>query len=199
MTNKNFFAAFVAAVIALSSFTAVAATPVTKVFTKDQGTIISAAITYVPADDEKKDCAKKCILIQTTKGAKTVVFPLEQIVPSNEQLLRGYFTVGNFGEKYNSAYFTEKDNHGQYPVGKWAPAIAKDFDGGVRYTSRQNLVRRLKAYSTRGMECAKNLALTPANAWNCGYRTSHVEGYYFVVAQGELVIKFNDREVMRLQ
>lgn len=191
MTNKNFFAAFVAAVIALSSFTAVAATPVTKVFTKDQGTIISATVSLVFGNDGKGIDMKRCLLIRTTKGAMAIVFSMEQTVPAKEQIAEAYFAKGYYPDTYNSAYLTKKYNNGAYPVGKWVPAIHN-----MPRLTDERLVADC-VYMT-DMFYGKQIVRSVQNMDLRLYRNV-IRPYELSVTDGVLVISYNGKEVMRLQ
>ena len=191
MTNKKFFVAFVAAVIALSSFTAVAATPITKVFTKDQGTIISATVSLVFGNDGKGIDMKRCLLIRTTKGAMAIVFSMEQTVPAKEQIAEAYFAKGYYPDTYNSAYLTKKYNNGVYPVGKWVPAIHN-----MPRLTDERLVADC-VYMT-DMFYGKQIVRSVQNMDLRFYRNV-IRPYELSVTDGVLVISYNSKEVMRLQ
>ena len=176
MTNKKFFVAFVAAVIALSSFTAVAATPITKVFTKDQGTIISATVSLVFGNDGKGIDMKRCLLIRTTKGAMAIVFSMEQTVPAKEQIAEAYFAKGYYPDTYNSAYLTKKYNNGVFVY---------------------NLLIADCVYMT-DMFYGKQIVRSVQNMDLRFYRNV-IRPYELSVTDGVLVISYNSKEVMRLQ
>lgn len=156
------------------------------------GKILGAAISAVPADDENPgDYAKKCLIIRTENGAVAVPFSMNDTTPELESILAGYFVEGNFGEEYNSGYFTTSANHGSYAVGKWAPAIAQyhsDEYPILYYSDVNTPVRSLSKYI---------LAM-----WNWrGGNFSHVvDGYTFSVSEsGVLTITYNGETVMQLR
>lgn len=192
MTNKNFFAAFVAAVIVLSSlFTATAATPITKVFTKDQGTIISATVSLVFGNDGKGIDMKRCLLIRTTKGAMAIVFAMEQTVPTKEQIAEAYFAKGYYPDNYNSAYLTKKYNNGVYPVGKWVPAMHN-----MPQLTDERLVADCVYMSD--MFYGKEIVRKVKNMDLRFYRNV-IRPYKLSVTDGVLTVSYNNKEVMRLQ
>lgn len=155
------------------------------------GKILGAAISAVPADDENPgDYAKKCLVIRTEKGAVAVPFAMSESTPELESILSGYFVEGNFGEEYNSGYFTTTVNHGSYAVGKWAPAVAeyRSDEYPIIYSDNGTVVRSLSKYI---------LAM-----WNWrGGNFSHiVDGYTFSVSEsGVLTINYNGQVVMQLR
>lgn len=156
------------------------------------GKILGAAISAVPADDENPgDYAKKCLVIRTENGAVAVPFSMDNTTPELESILSGYFVEGNFGEEYNSGYFTTSANHGSYAVGKWAPAIAKYYSDEypiLYYSDVNTPARSLSKYI---------LAM-----WNWrGGNFSHVvDGYTFSVSEsGVLTINYNGQVVMQLR
>lgn len=156
------------------------------------GKILGAAISAVPADDEAVgDYAKKCLVIRMENGAVAVPFSMDNTTPELESILSGYFVEGNFGEEYNSGYFTTSANHGSYAVGKWAPAIAKYYSDEypiLYYSDVNTPARSLSKYI---------LAM-----WNWrGGNFSHVvDGYTFSVSEsGVLTINYNGQVVMQLR
>lgn len=155
------------------------------------GKILGAAISAVPADDENPgDYAKKCLIIRTENGAVAVPFSMNDTTPELESILAGYFVEGNFGEEYNSGYFTTTVNHGSYAVGKWAPAVAeyRSDEYPIIYSNNGTVVRSLSKYI---------LAM-----WNWrGGNFSHVvDGYTFSVSEsGVLTITYNGGVVMQLR
>ena len=163
-----------------------------KIIPDNWGKIIGAGISAVPADDEAVgDYAKKCLVIRTENGAVAVPFAMSESTPELESILAGYFVEGNFGEEYNSGYFTTSANHGSYAVGKWAPAIAQyhsDEYPILYYSDVNTPVRSLSKYI---------LAM-----WNWrGGNFSHVvDGYTFSVSEsGVLTITYNGGVVMQLR
>lgn len=163
-----------------------------KLIPENWGKIIGAGISAVPADDEAVgDYAKKCLVIRTENGAVAVPFAMSESTPELESILAGYFVEGNFGEEYNSGYFTTSANHGSYAVGKWAPAIAQyhsDEYPILYYSDVNTPVRSLSKYI---------LAM-----WNWrGGNFSHVvDGYTFSVSEsGVLTITYNGGVVMQLR
>lgn len=163
-----------------------------RVLPEEWGKILGAGISAVPADDEAVgDYAKKCLVIRTENGAVAVTFAMSESTPELESILAGYFVEGNFGEEYNSGYFTTSANHGSYAVGKWAPAIAQyhsDEYPILYYSDVDTPVRSLSKYI---------LAM-----WNWrGGNFSHVvDGYTFSVSEsGVLTITYNGETVMQLR
>lgn len=163
-----------------------------KLIPENWGKIIGAGISAVPADDEAVgDYAKKCLVIRTENGAVAIPFAMSESTPELESILAGYFVEGNFGEEYNSGYFTTSANHGSYAVGKWAPAIAQyhsDEYPILYYSDVNTPVRSLSKYI---------LAM-----WNWrGGNFSHVvDGYTFSVSEsGVLTITYNGETVMQLR
>lgn len=163
-----------------------------RILPENWGKIIGAGISAVPADDEAVgDYAKKCLVIRTENGAVAVPFAMSESTPELESILAGYFVEGNFGEEYNSGYFTTSANHGSYAVGKWAPAIAQyhsDEYPILYYSDVNTPVRSLSKYI---------LAM-----WNWrGGNFSHVvDGYTFSVSEsGVLTITYNGETVMQLR
>lgn len=163
-----------------------------KLIPENWGKIIGAGISAVPADDEAVgDYAKKCLVIRTENGAVAVPFAMSESTPEVNNILAGYFVEGNFGEEYNSGYFTTSANHGSYAVGKWAPAIAQyhsDEYPILYYSDVNTPVRSLSKYI---------LAM-----WNWrGGNFSHVvDGYTFSVSEsGVLTITYNGETVMQLR
>ena len=163
-----------------------------RILPENWGKIIGAGISAVPADDEAVgDYAKKCLIIRTENGAVAVPFSMNDTTPELESILAGYFVEGNFGEEYNSGYFTTSANHGSYAVGKWAPAIAQyhsDEYPILYYSDVDTPVRSLSKYI---------LAM-----WNWrGGNFSHVvDGYTFSVSEsGVLTINYNGQVVMQLR
>ena len=163
-----------------------------KLIPDEWGKILGAGISAVPADDENPgDYAKKCLVIRTENGAVAVPFAMDNTTPEVNNILAGYFVEGNFGEEYNSGYFTTSANHGSYAVGKWAPAIAKYYSDEypiLYYSDVNTPVRSLSKYI---------LAM-----WNWrGGNFSHVvDGYTFSVSEsGVLTINYNGETVMQLR
>ena len=163
-----------------------------RILPENWGKIIGAGISAVPADDENPgDYAKKCLVIRTENGAVAVPFAMSESTPEVNNILAGYFVEGNFGEEYNSGYFTTSANHGSYAVGKWAPAIAQyhsDEYPILYYSDVNTPVRSLSKYI---------LAM-----WNWrGGNFSHVvDGYTFSVSEsGVLTITYNGETVMQLR
>ena len=163
-----------------------------KLIPENWGKILGAGISAVPADDENPgDYAKKCLVIRTENGAVAVPFSMDATTPEVNNILAGYFVEGNFGEEYNSGYFTTSANHGSYAVGKWAPAIAQyhsDEYPILYYSDVNTPVRSLSKYI---------LAM-----WNWrGGNFSHVvDGYTFSVSEsGVLTITYNGETVMQLR
>ncbi len=163
-----------------------------RILPENWGKILGAGISAVPADDEAVgDYAKKCLVIRTENGAVAVPFAMSESTPELESILSGYFVEGNFGEEYNSGYFTTTVNHGSYAVGKWAPAIAQyhsDEYPILYYSDVDTPVRSLSKYI---------LAM-----WNWrGGNFSHVvDGYTFSVSEsGVLTINYNGQVVMQLR
>lgn len=163
-----------------------------RILPENWGKIIGAGISAVPADDEAVgDYAKKCLVIRTENGAVAVPFSMDATTPEVNNILAGYFVEGNFGEEYNSGYFTTSANHGSYAVGKWAPAIAQYYSDEypiLYYSDVNTPARSLSKYI---------LAM-----WNWrGGNFSHVvDGYTFSVSEsGVLTINYNGQVVMQLR
>ena len=163
-----------------------------RILPEEWGKILGAAISAVPADDENPgDYAKKCLIIRTENGAVAVPFLMNESTPEVNNILAGYFVEGNFGEEYNSGYFTTSANQGSYAVGKWAPAIAKYYSDEypiLYYSDVNTPARSLSKYI---------LAM-----WNWrGGNFSHVvDGYTFSVSEsGVLTITYNGGVVMQLR
>ena len=158
---------------------------------EEWGKIIGAGISAVPADDEAAgDHAKKCLVIRTENGAIAVPFAMSETLPKLESILSGYFVEGNFGEEYNSGYFTTSANCGLYAVGKWAPAVAeyRSDEYPIIYSNNGVVTRSLSKY-----------ILAMWN-WRDGNFTHVVDGYVFSASEnGVLTITYNGEVVMQLR
>lgn len=155
------------------------------------GKILGAGISAVPADDEAAgDYAKKCLVIRTENGAVAVPFSMDATLPEVESVLAGYFVEGNFGEEYNSGYFTTTNNNGTYAVGKWAPAVAeyRSDEYPIIYSNNGVVTRSLSKY-----------ILAMWN-WRDGNFSHVVDGYTFSASEnGVLTISYNGSVVMQLR
>lgn len=155
------------------------------------GKIIGAGISAVPADDEAAgDHAKKCLVIRTENGAVAVPFAMSETLPEVNNILAGYFVEGNFGEDYNSGYFTTSANCGLYAVGKWAPAVAeyRSDEYPIIYSNNGVVTRSLSKY-----------ILAMWN-WRDGNFSHVVDGYTFSASEnGVLTISYNGQIVMQLR
>ena len=158
---------------------------------EEWGKIIGAGISAVPADDEAAgDHAKKCLVIRTENGAIAVPFAMSETLPKLESILSGYFVEGNFGEDYNSGYFTTSANCGLYAVGKWAPAVAeyRSDEYPIIYSNNGVVTRSLSKY-----------ILAMWN-WRDGNFSHVVDGYTFSASEnGVLTISYNGQIVMQLR
>ena len=162
--------------------------PAAQIVTREWGKIIGAGISAVPADDVKGSYAKKCICIRTDKGAFSVVFDIDAIAPSTDAIQSAYFVEGDFGEEYNSGFFTTSKNRGDYIVSEWVPAVAKDESQAL-------------AYYHKGTIKASVLRTTAQMwKWRDGNITTVVDGYTFSASpDGVLTIKYNGQIAMRFR
>ncbi|MBE6450627.1 MAG: hypothetical protein E7016_01535 [Alphaproteobacteria bacterium] len=152
--------------------------PVERILPPEWGKILGAGISAVPADDKSGDYAQKCLCIRTDKGAVAVVFNMNTIVPTVENITSGNFVEGNYDSTYNS---------GVYLNGKWEPAIAKDMKDRIAYFV--------------GDTCMRNVRNTTLARWNWrdGNFSTKVDGYVFTTEDGTLTARYNNEVVLRLR
>ena len=151
---------------------------VDKILPPEWGKIVGADISAVPADDEKKSCAKKCMVIRTELGAVAIVFDMDTVVPDEGAIVAGYFVEGNFSAEYNG---------GLYVSDHWIPAISKDMGDRIAYYL--------------GDTCKRNIRNTTLKMWNWrdGNFTTVIDGYTFDVADGILQISYCGEQVMQIR
>jgi hypothetical protein len=159
-----------------------------KIIPEAWGTIVGAGISAVPSDDlgEGTNVAKKCLTIRTDKGAVAVVFDWNG-EPSTDGVLSGYFVNGTFDETYNSGYWTTSKNHGNYSLGKWAPARACDGSDCIAYFVEST--------------CVRSVLNSTLRMWGWANGTSTVvSGYTLSVDEnGTLSVAHNGNVVMTIR
>jgi hypothetical protein len=101
---------------------------------EEWGDVVGTAMSAVPRDDLKKERCGYCLLIRTTKGCIVTVFEInEEKMPTRQEILSSNFHTIVLTYEYNSGFFTTSKNHGDFDIGVWAPAIAKDESQAVAY------------------------------------------------------------------
>ena len=154
-------------------------------FPPEWGEIIAASISAIPADDERGEYDKKCLLIRTTVGAVTVPFSREKFLPQMEDIVASNFVKGDFDESYNSGFFDKKS-------GIWIPATAVD--------SKDRLEYRVDGVCKRNIRY--NTLLSMAWDWQNqkdGYFSTQVTDYICQVENNTLSIFSNGNVIMRIR
>jgi hypothetical protein len=150
-----------------------------KILPDEWGLIKGATISAVPSRDVSGDYDRRNLLIITEKGAISVSFDKEEIVPEEGRIITGYFVEGNFSEYNSGLYIKEHD--------RWEPAIATTEKTQIIY---------------KGVEKTDYVYYTTLKMWREWQNgmTYEVTGYTIDVNEaGVLHIFYNGEQVMLIR